>query len=232
MSVRIGLIGDRDPTVTAHRAIPLALERAGAEGVWLATDTIGASPAPLLSAFDGLWCVPASPYRSTAGALTAIRHARVAHRPFLGTCGGFQHALLDWARDVWRMADAAHAELDPSATDPVIAPLSCALVEQTGRVRFEPGSRLAAIHGRDSAVEGYHCSYGLSQHIAARLAEGPLRVAARDDAGDVRAVELDGHPFFVATLYQPERSALEGRDHPLIAAFVEAARANRRASCP
>jgi CTP synthase (UTP-ammonia lyase) len=93
-------------------------------------------------------------------------------------------------------------------------------------VRFVPGSRLAAIHGRDSAVEGYHCSYGLSPRFAARLAEGPLRVAARDDAGDVRAVELDGHPFFVATLYQPERSALEGRDHPLIAAFVEAARAH------
>jgi len=49
-------------------------------------------------------------------------------------------------------------------------------------------------------------------------------VAARDSTGDVRAVELDGHPFFVATLYQPERSGLAGRRHPLVAAFVDAAR--------
>ena len=228
MSVRIGLIGDHDPTVTAHRAIPLALERAGAAGVWIGTDTVGDAPERRLSAFDGLWCVPNTPYASTAGALAAIRFARLAPRPFLGTCGGFQHALLDWARDAWGLAGAAHAELDPAAADPVIAPLSCALVEKTGIVRFVPGSRLAAVYGQDSAVEGYHCSYGLSPRFAARLADGPLRVSARDEAGDVRAVELDGHPFFVGTLYQPERSALAGRDHPLIAAFVEAARAHAR----
>ena len=89
-------------------------------------------------------------------------------------------------------------------------------------MRFEPGSRLLAIHDSDEAVEGYHCSYGLNPACEGRFATGPLRVAARDLAGDVRAVELDGHPFFVATLYQPERSGLEGRRHPLIAAFVDA----------
>jgi CTP synthase (UTP-ammonia lyase) len=52
-----------------------------------------------------------------------------------------------------------------------------------------------------------------------------LRVSARDEEGDVRAVELDGHPFFMATLFQPERSGLEDRRHPLIASLVvEAAR--------
>jgi CTP synthase (UTP-ammonia lyase) len=42
-------------------------------------------------------------------------------------------------------------------------------------------------------------------------------------------VELDGHPFFVATLYQPERSGLAGRRHRLIAAFVGAVRAHEPA---
>ena len=55
---------------------------------------------------------------------------------------------------------------------------------------------------------------------------GPLRATARDADGDVRAVELDAHPFFVATLYQPERSGLAGRPHPLIRAFADAARAH------
>jgi CTP synthase (UTP-ammonia lyase) len=45
---------------------------------------------------------------------------------------------------------------------------------------------------------------------------------ARDEAGEVRAVELTGHPFFLATLYQPERSALRGEGHPLVSAFVAA----------
>ena len=57
---------------------------------------------------------------------------------------------------------------------------------------------------------------------AARLEDGPFRTAARDENGEVRAVELDGHPFFVAALFQPERSALAGADHPLIQAFVAA----------
>jgi CTP synthase (UTP-ammonia lyase) len=59
------------------------------------------------------------------------------------------------------------------------------------------------------------------------LADGPLRVAALDAGGEVRAVELDGHPFFVATLFQPERAALLGTAHPVVSAFVRAAAAAR-----
>ena len=50
-----------------------------------------------------------------------------------------------------------------------------------------------------------------------------LRVTAEDDAGDVRAVELEAHPFYVATLFQPERAALRGHVPPIVAAFVHAA---------
>jgi CTP synthase (UTP-ammonia lyase) len=101
--------------------------------------------------------------------------------------------------------------------------LTCGLVEADGAIRFVPGTRLAAIYGVPEIVETYHCRYGLSPTCAPRFATGPLRVAARDLDGDVRAVELEGHPFFMAALYQPERSALGGRAHPLIRAFVAAA---------
>jgi CTP synthase (UTP-ammonia lyase) len=225
---RIALVGDHDPAVVAHQGIPLALglaaEAAGepVDWDWRHTSALTGDVPAQLAAFDGIWCVPGSPYANTAGALAAIRLARERGVPFLGTCGGFQHALLDYAEAVWGVPAPAHAELDPGAADPVIAPLICGLVEQTGEVRFEAGSRLLAIQGRAETVEGYHCRYGVNQAYAARLADGPLRVAARDRAGDVRAVELDGHPFFVATLYQPERSGLSGTRHPLIAAFVDA----------
>jgi CTP synthase (UTP-ammonia lyase) len=56
-----------------------------------------------------------------------------------------------------------------------------------------------------------------------RLEGTPLRVSGRDAAGEVRAVELDGHPFYFATLFQPERAALRGQAHPLVDAFVAAA---------
>jgi CTP synthase (UTP-ammonia lyase) len=49
-------------------------------------------------------------------------------------------------------------------------------------------------------------------------------VSGLDDHGEIRAVELDGHPFFLATLFQPERRALSGEVHPLIRAFVAALR--------
>jgi CTP synthase (UTP-ammonia lyase) len=228
----IALIGDRDPSVAAHQAIPLALALArDAAGIrcdwtWIHTSTLVDDVAAVLAPFDGVWCVPKSPYANTAGAIAAIRVARESARPYLGTCGGFQHALLEYAEAVWGVPAPVHAELDPSAPDPVIAPLTCGLVEADGEVRFTPGSRLAAIYRVDAIVETYHCRYGLNPRFDARLEDGPLRVVARDLAGDVRAVELEGHPFFMATLYQPERSGLAGHAHRLIGAFVRAAAAH------
>jgi len=226
--MNIGLVGDHDPAVTAHRAIPLALDLArrttGAsiEWTWIDTPSLARDPSTTLADLAGVWCVPATPYRSTAGAIGAIRHARQTGLPFLGTCGGFQHALLEYAEAVWGLERPAHAELDPQAPVPVIAPLACALVERRGSILPLPGSRLATIYGRERTEEGYHCSYGLSLSHAHRLEHGALRVAARDDAGEIRAVELEGHPFFFATLFQPERAALDGVSHPLIEAFVRA----------
>ncbi len=225
---QLALVGDHDPAVVAHQAIPRALTLAarllGArlDWDWVATPSLGADPAAVLAPYAGVWCVPASPYRHTEGVLGAIRFARESGRPFLGTCGGFQHAMIEYVRNAWGLADAAHGELEPGAADAVIVPLSCGLVEVSGEVNLVPGTRLAEYYGALRVTEGYHCRYGLSAGHAARLAQGPLRVAARDDAGEVRAVELEGHPFFFGTLFQPERAALDGRPHPLIAALVGA----------
>jgi len=154
--------------------------------------------------------------------LSAIRFARESRRPFLGTCGGFQHALLDYAEAAWGIA-AAHAKSDPHADNPVVSPLMCALVEVKGSLHFESGSRLAKIYGSEVATEEYHCSYGLNPLYADRFQNGPMKVAARDDEGSIRAVELDDHPFFIGTLFQPERAALRDRLPPLVHAFVAAA---------
>jgi CTP synthase (UTP-ammonia lyase) len=194
---------------------------------WIPTEEIAGHER--VAGYDSLWCVPASPYRSTDGALRAIRWAREQKRPFLGTCGGFQHAILEYARSVLGWNDAEHAETAPEAARPVITPLACALVEATDSIRFRAGSRLAAAYGRLEVTEGYRCRYGLNPAFQSALFSGRLRVTAKDAAGEVRGVELEGHPFFVATLFQPERAALENRLPPLVAAFVNATAENKAA---
>jgi CTP synthase (UTP-ammonia lyase) len=227
LTKRIALVGDYNENVVAHRAIPLALKRAVAalradvSWEWLPSRELRRSSEPQLEPYAGLWCVPGSPYENAAGVFAAIRFARLRERPFLGTCGGFQHAIIEYAQAVWGI-DALHAETHPGAEDPVIAPLVCGLVEVSGGLHFERGSQLGAIYRRESASEEYHCNYGFNPLYADRLKTGPLKVAARDDEGSVRAVELAYHPFFIGTLFQPERAALRDQLPPLVKAFVAA----------
>ena len=224
--IRIALIGDYDPHVTAHQAIPIAVGMAAEQAntdvqfQWLATDRISAD-APLAD-FDGFWCVPASPYRSMDGALRAIRFAREQRRPFLGTCGGFQHAMLEYARNVLGWADAEHGELVPEAKRAIITPLNCALVESTGAVRLTPYTRIADAYGSLDLHEGYRCSYGVNPQCLEALLAGDLIASGHDAAGELRAAELLGHPFFVTTLFQPERAALKGITPPLVIALLKA----------
>jgi CTP synthase (UTP-ammonia lyase) len=103
----------------------------------------------------------------------------------------------------------------------VITPLECSLIGVSDALDLVPGSRLARIYGCERITEQYHCAYGLSPRYAARLDTGPMRVAARNLAGDVRAVELDEHAFFIAALFQPERRALQGHVPALVRAFVD-----------
>ncbi|MGN6369381.1 MAG: CTP synthase C-terminal region-related (seleno)protein [Phycisphaerae bacterium] len=230
MNVCIGLIGDYNAEVPAYRGIPLALELAareagcGVEWEWVSTMEI-VRPAERLARFAGIWSVPASPYANTEGALGAIRFARENWRPFLGTCGGFQHALLEFARKVLGLGEADHAEMNPAAAMALLSPLECALVEKSGALRFEIGSRLHRIYGVDQAKEEYRCRYALNPKFAPVFAGTDLFFSAHDEDGQVRGFEHLTHPFFFGTLFQPERSALkaEARAHPLIEAFVRAA---------
>ena len=226
--VNIAIVGDRDDSIAAHRAIPLALANAASAldvdlvFDWLASDRI--DDVARLAGFDAFWVAPGSPYRSLDGALRAIGHARTSGRPLLGTCGGFQHAILEYARHVLDWPDAMHAESDPGVGRPVIAALECSLVEARGSVALAPGSRIARAYAASTAPTIYRCRYGLNPEFRATLTAGPLRGTAEDENGDLRAIELDDHPFFVATLWQPERAALEGQRVPLAEALVTAAR--------
>src|SRR5689334_3477921 len=102
--MKIGIIGDYSEAVPAHQAIPVALTLASKAlnykiGVqWIPTDEI--TKHYDFQSFNGLWCVPGSPYKNMEGALFGIQFARENKIPFLGTCGGFQHSLIEYARNV------------------------------------------------------------------------------------------------------------------------------------
>jgi CTP synthase (UTP-ammonia lyase) len=226
--IRVALIGDFDPGIVAHRAIPLALKLAGEStgipviGEWIATDRVGDASRQLAD-HAGVWCVPGSPYRSMEGAFAAIRFARENQRAFLGTCGGFQHALIEFARNVAALPLADHAETNAGGTELLVTPLACSLVGYHGDILFTPGSQLHAIHQGQASREDYHCNYGANPLYRSRLEAAGLRFGGFDGEMQIRALELPTHPFFIGTLFQPERSALSGRQHPLIQAFVKSA---------
>ncbi|MDU4841632.1 MAG: CTP synthase [Leclercia adecarboxylata] len=225
-TLRIALVGDYNPDVLAHQAIPLAIDDAAAvlevtaDYDWLATTEL-TSPEDLVG-YDAIWLVPASPYKNADAAFIAARYARENSVPFLGTCGGFQHALIEYARNVLGWQDAAHAETDTEGRM-VIAPLTCSLVEQSDAIELRANTLIARAYGQEEIEEGYHCNYGVSPEFAKELEKGDMRVTGWDAQGEIRAVELVTHPFFIATLFQHERAALAGRPAPLVQALLRAA---------
>jgi CTP synthase (UTP-ammonia lyase) len=228
-AARIVIVGDYDPAMYTHRAIDDALGHVrelrehAVEWSWLATTALADEPFAQLAAVDGIWLAPGSPYASMIGALNAVRVARERAIPFLGVCGGFQHAVLEIARHLAGFGDADHAESNPDATTQVIVPLACSLVGKSGPVFLDPTCRCAAIYGRWRIIERYHCSYGVNAEFRAALEQVGLRFVGEDDHGDARVVELQGHPFFVATLFQPQLNSTTGSPAPLVRALVDAA---------
>ena len=90
--LRVGVIGDFNPSNETHQATNDALQHAAdhlsatLKVEWLPTPELERTPADTaLRGFHALWCAPASPYRSMAGALAGIRFAREAGWPFFGT---------------------------------------------------------------------------------------------------------------------------------------------------
>lgn len=228
MSTSIALVGDYNEHVVAHTAIPRALEYASSAlnisitWSWVETKIIE-NDAKNLTEFAAIWVIPGSPYVNIDGALTAIRFARETKRPFLGTCGGFQHALIEYARNVCGISDANHAESNPESDTLIVTPLLCSLVGTIGHISFTEGSQLNSIFRGHETNEAYHCNYGLNPEWKNRIEEAGIHFTGFDAEGQIRAFELPTHPFFIGTLFQPERSALVGEQHPLITAFIKKA---------
>jgi len=224
--LKIALVGDRNDEVIAHRAIPLALEcnarqlNIDCAFEWIATDVVIRTN---LAQFDAIWCVPASPYTDRDGALKAIQYARENKIAFLGTCGGYQHSVLEFARNMLGYNQADNTEENPQAEMPLIAGLQCKLVEKSAVINLQQGSRVYALYQQDSINEEYHCSYGVNPDYLSIFRDTDMCFTGFDADGEPRVLEVANHPFFIGTAFQPERSALQGKSHPLVTEFLRTA---------
>ena len=231
------MIGDYQESVTAHRAIPVALQLAADHldlsiaYKWLHSDELEHEP---LDAYPGLWCVPASPYSNNENVLAAIAYARREDVPFLGTCGGYQYAALEFVRNELGYRQAENAEINPQAAMPLISGLACRLYDETSEISFISDSRIAAIYGKTTVTEEYYCGFGVNREYLELYDDSDMLFSGFDGDGDPRSLEIPTHRFFIGTAFQPERSALAPEllpafngnvsAHPLITAFVAAAR--------
>jgi CTP synthase (UTP-ammonia lyase) len=228
-TVTVGVIGDFQPEFPPHPATNAALEHAAAavpitlEVRWLSTTTLCDITPEALSRLDALWCAPGSPYQSLEGALRVIRLARELDWPLLGTCGGFQHMVLEYARNVLGVEDAQHAEYDPYASELFISALSCSPAGQTMSIQLATGSFAGDFYGRSEVREQYYCDFGLNPTHRARLEDVGLKVVGTDQDGEARVIELPDRRFYLATLFVPQLNSQPDAPHPLVVAFLEAA---------
>jgi CTP synthase (UTP-ammonia lyase) len=227
----IAVLGEYSSTFQPHTATDAAISHSAAklgidvQATWVSTVDLDQS---LFEAHDGIWVAPGSPYKNLANTVAAIRYAREHNVPCFGTCGGMQHIIIEYGRNVLGF-QAQHAEYDPYASRLFVSELACSLVGREMQLRLVPGSQVAAIYGATSVVERYYCNFGVHPDRVAALTAGPLRIVGSDAEGAVRVVELPGHPFFLGTLYVPQARSTSSAPHPLVSAFLRSVAAHSAA---
>jgi CTP synthase (UTP-ammonia lyase) len=239
-TVRIGIIGDFNPEFRSHHATNDSLQHAAAklglkvESEWIPTPALVEDGArKKLESFDGLWASPGSPYKSMDGMLKGIEFARRRDWPFLGTCGGFQYAVIEFARNVLGIKDADSAENNSGSKNIIIYPVACAVPDRgpnapklsgiVPEIRIRPGSYLQTFYSQEVIQEEFFCNFELNPDYEWCSIEAGFPIAARGPNGEVRAIESPTHRFFMATLFQPQLTSQADKPHPLVIAFVQAA---------
>jgi CTP synthase (UTP-ammonia lyase) len=232
MILDIAIVGDFNAAYPTHRAIEPALGHAAAalsvelRTRWVATTEVHGSALE----GDGVWIAPGSPYRSFEGALTAIRAARTGNIPLTATCGGFQHVLIEFARNVLGFEDADSVEHGRPSSHYVVVPakpegenVTRPTLKGPAEVLIEPGSVAHRVLGRRIILGVYYCSYEANPLYVSQFHRAGLHLTGFSHDGVPRVAEIRNHPFFLATQFQPQLTSEPGNPSPIVSAFVDAA---------
>jgi len=238
--VRIAVVGKYVALVDSYKSVQEALIHGGIAndvGVdidWLSSEDFerGAHEARM-GGYHGLLIPGGFGVRGVEGMLEAIRVARVNHIPFFGICLGLQTAIIEFARNVCGLSDAHSTEWSKDASDPVICLMNSQheVTDLGGTMRLGAfvarlvaGSRAAAIYGTGEISERHRHRYEVNNAYRDVLNDNGMRVSATSPDGDlVEMIELDDHPWFLATQFHPELKSRPNNPHPLFASFIRAA---------
>ena len=247
-SISIGIIGDFNPEKPSHIATNGALKHSAdflsldVKTEWLGTGNLRRkSVKDTIGQYQGLLAAP-TPYLFVDGAIKAIRLAREMNIPFLGTCGGSQYTLLEFARNVAGMTNAGHTELTPQTDMPLLIKIACAVdkAKDPGGPRMlgffdinlVPGTVAFKLYGKPKVSESYSCSYELNPDYEGRLIESGLIISGVDDDGKARIFEVHNKRFFIATGFLPQLNSTPENPHSLITAFLQSASENSGKNLP
>ena len=190
-------------------------------------------------------CVPGGfGIRGIEGKLGALTYARSHGIPTLGLCLGLQCMVIEYARSMAGLENAASTEFDPDVPEPVIATMQeqKAFVGGAGDLggtmrlglyaaELAEGSLVREVYGAARIEERHRHRYEVNNAYRDQLAAAGLVFSGTNpDLDLVEFVELprDVHPYYIATQAHPELRSRPTRPHPLFAGLVGAAIARQR----
>ena len=227
MKPKIAVLGDFNPAYSTHHAFNKSIKQCNnllktdVQCDWIGT-AIFNPDVVFNNMYSGLWVASGSPYQNAENVIAGIHHARINNIPTFGNCGGFQHMIIEFARNVCGIINADHEETNPNAEDLVISKLSCSLVEAEEELTItDKDSRLFNIIKETHFKGRYFCSYGVNPKYKDVLASYGCKWTALSSDGAVRAFELKQHPFFLGSLFQPALTSTKETPNPILIEFFK-----------
>jgi CTP synthase (UTP-ammonia lyase) len=226
MKPKIAIIGEYynnfEPHLSLNKSLGYLNDEYDFEYMWLETEHVENERDQLLRKYAGIWSAPGSPFKSLDGALYAITYARLKDIPHLGTCAGFQHGVIEIARNILGIEDAQHEEYDAQSSKLFINRLVCSLAGKRMDVYLKSGSLAHQLYQIDNSKENYYCNFGINPAFRQYLKHPQISVSGVDQNDEIRIIELPNHKFFLITLFVPQIRSLPDSPHPLIKGFVKA----------
>ena len=242
-TVTIALVGKYVQLADAYLSVSEALRHAGAQRgcrvqiEWVDSERLedpASGAAQQLAAADGILIPGGFGGRGIEGKIAAAQIARARRIPYLGICLGMQVAVAEFARHVAGMDGANSTEFDLETPYPVIdllpeqkeiADLGGTMRLGADPIKLHEGTRAREIYAGEAVVyERHRHRYEVNNLLRKRLQSAGLTVSGTSpDDRLVETIELENHPFFVASQFHPEFKSRPERPAPLFREFVAAA---------
>ncbi|UTR12234.1 CTP synthase [Evansella sp. LMS18] len=238
-TVKIALVGKYVALQDAYLSVAEALKHAGyrfdadVEIEWVhSEDVTRENVSELLAGMDGILVPGGFGDRGVEGKIAAIEYARINKIPFLGICLGMQLASVEFARNVLGLEGAHSSELNPDTKYPIIdlLPEQIDIEDFGGTLRLglypcklQEGTAAYRAYEDTVVYERHRHRYEFNNTYREQMAEaGFIFSGTSPDGRLVEIIEIEDHPYFVASQFHPEFVSRPTRPQPLFRDFIEA----------